>query len=58
MAITPPYCIDNEELMSLKSLLEEDAATAAAGRDIEQMMRSYLSMPPAGEVAGRGGPPS
>jgi hypothetical protein len=24
MAITPPYCVDEVELISLKSLLEED----------------------------------
>ncbi|RLN16082.1 hypothetical protein C2845_PM02G19090 [Panicum miliaceum] len=44
MAITPPYCVDEEELMSLKSLLEEDDYDAAADRDIEEMMRSCLSM--------------
>ncbi|KAG2539152.1 hypothetical protein PVAP13_9NG715400 [Panicum virgatum] len=44
MAFTPPYCIDEEELMSLKSLLEEDDDATAVDRDIEQMKRRCLSM--------------
>lgn len=43
MAITPAYCVDEEELMSLKSLVETEGEVDDIYRDMEEDFRALLS---------------